>query len=405
MDSFVLTGLIVYACLWISVSGAQNPAIRHLNMKFNRLNRITSVLQSDVDEIMKALSSTLIDGHENGTDTAYDEFTTTDSVLQRVKETVRDVQDLKSEVEHLVLYVKMGMKAEKQFQRESVKNLTNSYQESVGDLTKSHMEFQNSIRAETIQMKDKIDQLEPMKEKIDQLELMKEKIDQLELMKEKINQLELMKEKINQLESGQLQLQEENQKCQRNLENITQVLRESVTENQAGIGNNLAMLHDLAINDTTLKSIIDQIIQKTNEKFNKLFPCEEVEGWESFDSHCYMFASNTLSWDEALAACKSENSYMVELNYASEIQFVAGHKSFHGETFWVGANDKDIEGIFLWQKSSKNVNADFWRHGEPNDAGNEDCVQMYSGAPAFGKTNDVPCKTKAKFVCERPFLA
>ena len=375
MDSFVLTGLIVYACLWISVSGAQNPAIRHLNMKFNRLNRITSVLQSDVDEIMKALSSTLIDGHENGTDTAYDEFTTTDSVLQRVNETVRDVQDLKSEVEHLVLYVKMGMKAEKQFQRESVKNLTNSYQESVGDLTKSHLEFQNSINVETI------------------------------VIKEKINQLELMKEKIDQLESGQLQLQEENQECQRNLENITQVLGESVTENKAGIGNNLAMLHDLVINDTTLKSIIDQIIQNTNENFNKLFACEEVKGWESFDSHCYMFASNTLSWDEAWAACKSENSYMVELNYASEIQYVAGHKSFHGETFWVGANDKETEGNFIWQKSSKKVNADFWRHGEPNNAGNEDCVQMYSGAPAFGKTNDVPCKTKAKFVCERPFLA
>ena len=54
MDSLVLKGLIVYTCMLFNVYGAQNPAIRHLSMKVNRLNRIISVLQSDVDEIMYA---------------------------------------------------------------------------------------------------------------------------------------------------------------------------------------------------------------------------------------------------------------------------------------------------------------------------------------------------------------
>ena len=116
------------------------------------------------------------------------------------------------------------------------------------------MEFQNRVRAEIIEMK------------------------------EKTKELDLMKEKINQLES-------ENQKCQRNLENITRVLEDSITENKAGIGKNLAMLHNLAINDTTLESIINQINQDTNENFKNLalFTCEEVKGWEIFDSHCYFF--------------------------------------------------------------------------------------------------------------------
>ena len=418
MDSLVLKGLIVYTCMLFNVYGAQNAAIRHLNMKVNRLNRIISVLQSDVGEIKYVLSSTLIDGHENGTDTDCDGITTTDSVMQRVNDTVSEVQDLKSEVENLVLIVKLGMKAEKMFQRELMKNLSHSYQESVNDLTKDHLEFQNHIRAETIQMKEKINQLElmkekinqleqmkekvdqlgPMKEKIDQLESMKEKITQLEPIKEKFNQLEPIKEKFDQLKSGQFRLKEENQECQNNLENITQVLGESITENQAGIRYNLAMLHDLAIIDKTLESNINQISEGTNENFNKLFACEEVEGWERFDSHCYFFSSNARTWYEALEACKSENSYMVELDYASEVQYVVGH----GASFWVGANDKETEGIFIWQHSSKKVDAGFWKPGEPNNhVGNEDCVRIYSG----GKTNDVPCMFKTKFVCERPFLA
>ena len=363
MESSVLTGLLVYACILV-VNGAQNPAIQHLNLKVNRLNRITGVLQSDVDEIMKALSSTLIDGHvENVTDTACGEFTTTNSVMQHVNETVSNVQGLTSEVEHLVLYVKLGMKAEKRFQRELVENLTDHYHKSVRDIKKEHLEFQNRVRAEIIKMK------------------------------EKTKELDLMKKKINQLES-------ENQKCQRNLENITQVLGDSINENTAGIGKNLAMLHNLAINDTTLESIINQI----NENFKNLplFTCEEVKGWEIFDSHCYFFSSNTLTWSEALSTCKSENSYMVELNYASEIQYVGSHHSFQGHPFWVGANDRGTEGTFIWQKSLNKVNADYWRPGEPNNVHNEDCVMMYPGATSFRILNDFDCMAKAKFVCERP---
>ena len=367
MESSVLTALIVYACMLV-VLGAPNPAIRHLNMKVNRLNRITGVLQSDVDEIMKALSSTLIDGHNaNVTDAASDEFTTTNSVMQRVNETVSDVQDMKTEVENLVLYVKLGMKAEKRYQRESVESLTDHYHVSLNDIKKEHLEFQNRVRAEIIEMK------------------------------EKTKELDLMKEKINQLES-------ENQKCQRNLENIAQVLGDRINENTAGIGNNLAMLNNLAINDTSLELIINQINQDTNENFKNLalFTCEEVKGWEIFDSHCYFFSSNTLTWSEALSTCKSENSYMVELNYASEIQYVGSHHSFQGHPFWVGANDRETEGTFIWQKSLNEVNADYWRHGEPNNSGNEDCVMMDPHARSFGILNDIDCMAKVKFVCERP---
>ena len=357
MVSTIFIWLFIIHVLFIC--SAQKSAIRHLNMKVNRLNRITNVLQSDVDEIMKVLSDTTIHKQDNLTNRCEDY-----TAQQQVNEMVLDVKEMKTEVEQLVLYAKLGLKNEKKLQHEAARNLTRLQDETIRDLTKRHLEFQNNIATEISEMKDK----------------------------------------IIKLEDGQIQLQEENQKCQSRIENITQDYGEKINENKVGIKVSHDRFGSLADQDIALERQINEVkaettqIQQDINKSANMFACEI--GWESLDYHCYFFGSKHLTWDQAWATCQSKNSYLVEFKADHEILFVG--KMAGGEIFWTGANDRNNEGIFTWQKSSQRVADKYWNSGEPNNAhGNENCATMYSHQPLFGKLNDISCTAVKAFVCEK----
>ena len=55
---------------------------------------------------------------------------------------------------------------------------------------------------------------------------------------------------------------------------------------------------------------------------------------------------------------------------------------------WLGANDMDQEGQFVWKSSQTPMNYTNWSSGNPDDAGNEGCVHMWLGV---GEWNDVNC--------------
>jgi len=54
-----------------------------------------------------------------------------------------------------------------------------------------------------------------------------------------------------------------------------------------------------------------------------------------------------------------------------------------GANFWIGFNDVDVEGVFVWA-SGEAVAYTNWNTGEPNNSGNEDAAEIYPG----GKWND-----------------
>lgn len=56
----------------------------------------------------------------------------------------------------------------------------------------------------------------------------------------------------------------------------------------------------------------------------------------------------------------------------------------------------DSEGTWIWEYSKKPLNLTFWRPGEPNDAGSEDCLATNTGV-----WNDIPCTAEKEFVCEK----
>jgi hypothetical protein len=69
----------------------------------------------------------------------------------------------------------------------------------------------------------------------------------------------------------------------------------------------------------------------------------------------------------------------------------------------IGLTDQDaygVEGTFVWQSGSAAAFRN-WNNGEPNDSGDEDCVEMVVASGASdGRWNDVRCGDSRPYVCE-----
>ena len=63
--------------------------------------------------------------------------------------------------------------------------------------------------------------------------------------------------------------------------------------------------------------------------------------------------------------------------------------------FWIGLNDINHEGRFVWASGSTSRYRN-WNGKEPNNLGNEDCVQILTNS----KWNDNKCGNGYPYVCE-----
>ena len=71
---------------------------------------------------------------------------------------------------------------------------------------------------------------------------------------------------------------------------------------------------------------------------------------------------------------------------------------------WLGGNDLNQEGSWRWVMGANYADEPMtytrWRGGEPNNAGNEDCLEKYTD----GAWNDIPCSsTKYAYICQIRF--
>lgn len=74
------------------------------------------------------------------------------------------------------------------------------------------------------------------------------------------------------------------------------------------------------------------------------------------------------------------------------------------ELVWIGGNDLQNEGTFIWSRSGQAINWDNWSGKNPDDAdSNEDCIEFYTFYTYGGKWNDRSCDTEIQFVCEKDF--
>ena len=127
-------------------------------------------------------------------------------------------------------------------------------------------------------------------------------------------------------------------------------------------------------------------------------PCPTRE----FGGHVYMFCNSTFYWRTARDRCRQSPSYdLVSILSAEENKWVTETaRSFSNNVWWIGLNDRDKEGTFLWSNDDPVVYTS-WASGEPNNGGNwrnEHCVVTnYGGVERW---NDDQCTRTFRYICK-----
>jgi hypothetical protein len=128
-----------------------------------------------------------------------------------------------------------------------------------------------------------------------------------------------------------------------------------------------------------------------------------------FDNKWYEFCPGPASWDEAIALCRSRQVSLAQIDGEAENLILA--KNMLGNSAWVGANDRNLNGQWHWARVAKDDGDRFW----DGNAGGRRYFARYSawsgGSPdggdcgsmaSDGSWSSAPCASDAGFVCEIP---
>jgi len=107
-------------------------------------------------------------------------------------------------------------------------------------------------------------------------------------------------------------------------------------------------------------------------------------------SPCSMYFVNpqSLTGSAAQAFAQNLGANLISVQSLAENNCIINDlnaKGFGG-VIWIGFNDEAVEGTFVWYDQSPIIYTN-WAAGEPNQAGNEDCTQIYPD----GTWNDLDC--------------
>ena len=118
----------------------------------------------------------------------------------------------------------------------------------------------------------------------------------------------------------------------------------------------------------------------------------------TYQDHKYYIAYEWLNWDEAKLRAEELGGYLLTINNADENTWVVNNlgENYKWDSYWLGYNDKDTEGTFVWANGSEATYTN-WYSGEPNNAGDED-VAEFNGYE--GKWNDLPSNEGRFFIIE-----
>ena len=113
----------------------------------------------------------------------------------------------------------------------------------------------------------------------------------------------------------------------------------------------------------------------------------------------YLFCESSENWADAQAECEFYDYHLVTINSADENSWVdSTADSLSTDKWWVGFNDIDSEGYFVWEDGSSTTYTN-WELDEPNNLdGGEDCVVLNRFVDQTW--NDEKCSHSFYYICE-----
>ncbi|XDV33817.1 hypothetical protein PO909_004086, partial [Leuciscus waleckii] len=168
------------------------------------------------------------------------------------------------------------------------------------------------------------------------------------------------------------------------------------------------------MNSTSEKVLIFHKHYSTNMLFTELsiltaqFCNLSMNGWIACRGKLYLFSSNKLNWRSSRDVCVSKGADLVTITSQSEQDFLVSNVN---ESHWIGLNDLDTEGHWVWvnNQTLNNTGVQFWYTVVPREPDNwrvedpsgENCASLGDHNGNFKSWFDASCKKKKKFICEK----
>ncbi|XP_036171279.1 CD209 antigen-like protein C isoform X7 [Myotis myotis] len=118
--------------------------------------------------------------------------------------------------------------------------------------------------------------------------------------------------------------------------------------------------------------------------------------WDFFQGSCYIFSKIQSTWDASVSACEDMRAQLVVINNAEEQKFLKSWDIRNDKSTWIGLSDKHNEGSWQWVDNT-HLHLSFWKEGEPNNQGEEDCAELSGDG-----WNDNKCSEEHFWICEKP---
>ncbi|KAI5125997.1 C-type lectin domain family 4 member E [Manis pentadactyla] len=161
-----------------------------------------------------------------------------------------------------------------------------------------------------------------------------------------------------------------------------------------------------------ISQLCDEKTSQSHENFMELSCNNDGSGsvrnccpldWIYFQSSCYFFSTNTMSWTSSLKNCSNMGAHLVVINTQEEQEFLFSTKPIKKE-FYIGLTDQVIEGQWQWVDGTPfKESLSFWDVGEPNNIVTvEDCATIRDSSNPRRSWNDVPCFFNMYRICEIP---
>ncbi|MFO0757759.1 MAG: C-type lectin domain-containing protein [Byssovorax sp.] len=119
-------------------------------------------------------------------------------------------------------------------------------------------------------------------------------------------------------------------------------------------------------------------------------------------AYCLSSNDQTATWEDAQKACSKDGGTLAVIETEEENRAIGAalgaRPAALGSSVWIGLNDRAEEGRFVWS-SGEPVTHSAFRAGEPNNAGDEDCVEW---GPGDARWNDLGCNAALPSLCQAP---
>ena len=122
--------------------------------------------------------------------------------------------------------------------------------------------------------------------------------------------------------------------------------------------------------------------------------------------YIYQFITDRQSWQQSQNICQNWGGTLAVYGVKTleNRKKLIRNLSINSTYFWIGVNDIGSEGNWIWINGERaNSSEIIWRRGEPNNSGNEDCVEVDGDLTrtTVGQANDGTCTNSRQALCEK----